>query len=646
MRLRVALPSLLAFVLLFGGGMAAVAQTGGSTIEISDVTITRYPRVQAVVELRNLQTQLNPAQLSVTENGVPVQDLEVEMIGESVVPVGIVLAIDGSGSMQGEPIDAAKQAALSFIEQKRDQDFIALLVFADDVQVLSGFTSSKTALTGRVQSIQAGGETAFYDAVVRGASLFTGDAARLEPNMIVLTDGADTVSVATLDDAIAATESVRVFGVALESPEFNPTDIQAIADSSGGLFLSTPDPAALTSLYDQIKRELDNKVVVRFTATQDQAGPLAIGVAYQGITASTSVDVPGFIKHIPTTTTTVSVAFTQPPPYSPSGESPLPLSTLAWIGPGAVGLGLVLFIFILAGPREEDSASALRNRLRSYGASEGGEERKKGVLGRIFGVFSRSAEEAVRRRGLLSGVNAALEQANVPLRGGEAIAAALGLSLLVGAIVGAYSRSVTWGGGAFLFAIVIVMALIQFGGGREKRIFENQLPDTLILLSTSLRAGYSLLQAVEAVASEAQEPTSREFGRAMAESRLGLGVVDSMRGIAERMQSEDFGWAVMAIEIQREVGGNLAEVLQTVADTMRQRNRLRGEIKALTAEGRISAIVLGALPFVLFAFLFATNRDYLNPLLTRVPGIIAIVVGMVLMGIGVYWLKKIVDIEV
>ena len=131
------------------------------------------------------------------------------------------------------------------------------------------------------------------------------------------------------------------------------------------------------------------------------------------------------------------------------------------------------------------------------------------------------------------------------------------------------------GGAAFLFAIVIVMSLIQFAGGREKRIFENQLPDTLILLATSLRAGYSLLQAVEAVASEAQEPTSREFGRAMAESRLGLGVVDGMRGIAQRMQSEDFGWAVMAIEIQREVGGNLAEVLQTVADTMRQRNRLR-----------------------------------------------------------------------
>jgi tight adherence protein B len=232
------------------------------------------------------------------------------------------------------------------------------------------------------------------------------------------------------------------------------------------------------------------------------------------------------------------------------------------------------------------------------------------------------------------------------LKAGEAIAAALGLSILAGAIAGVYWRSLIAAGVAFVIAVMLVLLLIQFAGGREKRVFESQLPDTLTLLSTSLRAGYSLLQAVEAVASEAPQPTSREFGRAMAEARLGVSVVEAMQGISTRMQSEDFSWAVMAIEIQREVGGNLAEVLQTVADTMRQRNRLRGEIKALTAEGRISAIILGALPFVLFAFLFATNRDYLDPLISRTVGIIAMAVGLVLMGAGWWWLKKIVDIEV
>ena len=120
----------------------------------------------------------------------------------------------------------------------------------------------------------------------------------------------------------------------------------------------------------------------------------------------------------------------------------------------------------------------------------------------------------------------------------------------------------------------------------------------------------------------------------------------SLDGIVDRTQSKDCEWAVMAIEIQREVGGNLAEVLQTVADTMLSRNRLKGEVKALTAEGRISGIVLGSLPFALGLFLWFTNRDYLQVLIDAPTGRIAIVVGILLMGAGVFWMKKIVDIEV
>ncbi len=650
MRRRAAFVALVSVLALLVGSAAVFAQTAATTVDISDVQIARYPRVQAVVEFQNLTTPLNPADVVVTENGQPVQDLEVETIAESVVPVGIVLAIDASGSMVGAPIEAAKGAALSFIQQKRDQDFIALLTFADEVKVLSGFTTSKTALTGRVEAITAGGETAFYDGIVRGAGLYSGDAARLEPNMIVLTDGADTVSEATLQDAIGAVteKNIRVFGVALESPEFDPTDLQAIVDASGGLFLSTPNPSQLTSLYGDIKRELDNKVVIRFTATQDKAGPLEIGVAYQGLSTATSIEVPGFIKPSATTTTTVTpTTFAEPEPFSPTVNTPLPVSTLGLIGPAAAGVALLLLLFLLGGTGEDEKSSALRKRLQAYGRRGTGEEEKaKGFFGRIFGSVSKGAEKAVSERGLLSGLNATLEQANIPLRGGEAIAAGFGLSFLIGFFAWVLTFSVVAGLAGFVVGILGVLAAIQFAGRHEKRMFEDQLPDTLTLLATSLRAGYSTLQAIEAVASEAQQPTSREFGRALAESRLGVGVVEALKGISERMRSEDFAWAVMAIEIEREVGGNLAEVLSTVADTMRQRNRLKREIKALTAEGRISAIVLGVLPFALFAFLYVSNQDYLSPLFTRVSGLIAIGVGLVLMGVGIFWLKKIVDIEV
>jgi tight adherence protein B len=652
-RIRSLVAAVTVALLVLGAGAAALAQTdnGGPVIEITDVNTARYPRVQMIVDFLNLEEALDPAELQVTENGNPVTDLEIETIAESRVQVGIVMVIDASGSMEGEPLTAAKAAALSFINQKRAEDFIAVATFADEVQVVRGFTSAKSALIASVEGIVAQGDTAFYDGIIRATDLFSGDAERLERNMIVLTDGKDEGSVATLDDALAAVEDkdVRVFGVTLESAAFDPADLQTVVANTNGLYLSTPEPGELSGLYDQIKRELDNKVVARFTATQDRAGDLAIGVGYRALATSTTVNVPGFIKPPPPTTTT-NVTFPEPEPYAGATAGPVSAGTLRLLGTVAVGLGIVLFIFILAGPNEEDGAVAFRKRLQVYGRGRAAapEEKKKGLLARIPGLsrFTASAEEVAKRRGLLNGINAVLEQANIPLRGGEALAAGLGLSVIAGVLAGLFTTSWIAAGIGFLVVLLLVAAAMQFAGTREKRIFERQLPDTLTLLSTSLRAGYSLLQAVEAVAAEAPQPTAREFGRAIAEARLGRPVVDTMEAIADRMRSEDFTWAVMAIEIQREVGGNLAEVLQTVADTMRQRNRLKGEIRALTAEGRLSAIVLALLPIVLFAFLFTTNRGYLEPLFTETAGLIAIAVGLALMGAGVYWLKKIVDIEV
>ena len=131
---------------------------------------------------------------------------------------------------------------------------------------------------------------------------------------------------------------------------------------------------------------------------------------------------------------------------------------------------------------------------------------------------------------------------------------------------------------------------------RRRKQFEALLPDTLQLLASTLRAGYSLMQGVEAVSQEVSEPMGRELRRVVTEARLGRPLEEALDGVADRMESGDFAWAVMAIRIQREVGGNLAELLVTVAETMTERERLRRDVNALTAEGKISAIVLGLLP--------------------------------------------------
>jgi tight adherence protein B len=324
------------------------------------------------------------------------------------------------------------------------------------------------------------------------------------------------------------------------------------------------------------------------------------------------------------------------------------LTNLALIAAAGIGVTAFLFIVILFGREEDSGGGRFAKRLQAYGRrARASEEEKVPFLQRIpiLNRFSQAAEEEVRRRGLLSGVNSALEQANVPMTPGEAVLAMFGLAAVGGVFMAIFSSPLA---GVITFAVLLLLFvfLINYAGGRERKRFEKQLPDTLTLLSTSLRAGYSLLQAIEAVSQEAPDPTAREFSRAVAESRLGRSVPDTLQGIVSRTQSKDFEWATMAIEIQREVGGNLAEVLQTVADTMLARNRLKGEIRALTAEGRISAIVLGSLPFALATFLWFNNREYLQPLLDATMGRVALVAGLVLMAGGILWLRKIVNIEV
>ncbi len=650
MRLRRALAIFAALVL---GALPAMAQTAEPEIEIVDVNGSRYPdggETTIIVEVRNLPTSPNPDLLEVTANGEPVSDLEVSQIGDAPsVPVGVVLAIDASGSMAGQAIVQAKNAAKDFVSQSRPEDQFAIVAFADEVAVISGFTSNKEELLSRIDSIQAGGETSFNDAVLKGIEMFrAGSARNLLAHMIILTDGEDTVSTATLEDAVAgvAGSEVRVFGVALESGDFNPDPVEQIATAGSGLFLSTPDPEALSLLYEEISREISNTLVARFVSPVSVPGDVEFAVSYQGLSNSTTYQVSGYATTTtpgPTTTTTLPPVTTLH--ITPS--IPIDLDTLLLVSVAGLGLTLFLFFVILFGREDDDDPGRFAKRLQAYGRRGGQAQEKKTFLERIplLNRFTQAAEEEVKKRGLLSGVNSALEQANIPMTPGEAILSMFGLAAVGGVILAIFNGALF---GLISFAVLLLffVILINFAGGREKKKFEGQLPDTLTLMSTSLRAGYSLLQATEAVASEAPNPTAREFGRAIAEARLGRSVTDALEGIVERTQSQDFEWAVMAIDIQREVGGNLAEVLQTVADTMRARNRLKGEIKALTAEGRISAVVLGVLPFAVAGFLAVNNPTYLQPLLDNLFGQIAIGIGLLLMTAGIWWLRKIVDIEI
>jgi tight adherence protein B len=174
----------------------------------------------------------------------------------------------------------------------------------------------------------------------------------------------------------------------------------------------------------------------------------------------------------------------------------------------------------------------------------------------------------------------------------------------------------------------------------------EQLPDVLTIMASSLRAGHSFMQALDTVAREIPQPAATEFQRVVSEIRLGRPTDDALEALSMRVGSPDFRWAVLAVNIQREVGGNLAEILDNVADTLRERAMMRRQIKVLTAEGRLSAWVLAALPIGIGIYMFAVNPDYIGLLFTTRIGLFMSGTAVILLVLGILWMRKIVDIDV
>ncbi|MFM8304834.1 MAG: type II secretion system F family protein [Actinomycetota bacterium] len=249
------------------------------------------------------------------------------------------------------------------------------------------------------------------------------------------------------------------------------------------------------------------------------------------------------------------------------------------------------------------------------------------------------------RMGVLGRVEDELEQADLPLRPAEALCAYVAAVTLAVALTVVAAGPVIASGVGLLVAIVPVLYL-RVRRTRRLRRFETQLPDVLNLLAGSMRAGFSFAQGLEAVADEASEPAKRELQRVCTESRLGRPIEDALEDAATRMHSVDLSWAVMAIRIQREVGGNLAELLDTVATTMTERERLRHEVLALTAEGRMSTWVLGLFPPIFAVILYVIQPDYMTTLFHNALGVLAVIVSAVMAGFGFLWLRKIMAIEV
>jgi tight adherence protein B len=242
------------------------------------------------------------------------------------------------------------------------------------------------------------------------------------------------------------------------------------------------------------------------------------------------------------------------------------------------------------------------------------------------------------------GTRESLEQAGLRLRQADFIVLVCCIAVTAG-LVGFILGGVALGLLLLVLTPLGSMLLLRILTNRRRAKFEDQLGDTLQILAGGLRAGHSLLRSIDAVAREAESPTSEEFARLVNETRLGRDLKDSVFDAARRLKSEDFDWTGQAIEIHREVGGDLAEVLDHVGETIRERSEVKGQVQALSAEGKMSAYVLIALPVGMFFYLNATSPHYIGTLYSNVLGWAMLGTGMVLLALGSWWLSRVVKIK-
>lgn len=638
---RTALAAILAAALSVVSVMsvAAVAPAGAQDRDgdgkIQILGLTRLPDGQIELELAIPPSidDLAPIEsnFGVTDGG-RLTDFVVQPL---TTALDVVIVLDTSGSMKGPALAAAKRAAAAFIQELPSEAGVGLVSFGETAVVHRRPGADRSDTLADLAGLEAAGETALWDGLVVAGGLI--DAADNDrPYVVVLSDGEDTVSTATRQDAVdrLIEASAGLYSVAIESPD---TDLEVLRETVaevGGQFFATADIGELDSLYLDMAGRLSSRYRLRFVSYGEAERTIVVSVATGGAiaTARTIVDEgvigprvsepgPEQVLNIPADATLGAVAAPEP--------GVLGGALVLWVGLGAMFLALAVLALLMIAPA---------NRVRL--SPTVGADRVSGFNGRL----SLAADRFIARRDGAGELDKALDAAGISLRPGEFVVVStlivvllsMGASLLGGMVLGVVVA---------MLATVATLAYLSVRAGRRRAKFADQLTDTLSIVTGGLRAGRGLPQAIELVSTEAPSPTAEQFQRIVFEARVGRDMTESMMAVAERMKNQDLEWVTRAVDINRELGGDLTEMLDNVADTIRDRRRVARQVQSLSAEGRASGWVLLALPVVMFLFVWWRTPENAALMFNQPLGRMLLAGGVFGMAVGYFWIQKLVDLK-
>ena len=598
--------------------------------------------------------RLNAGNFTVAINGQTIKGVQATPLQEQQGASGqlaVFLAVDTSGSMkENDNINTARNAAINFVSQMRPGTRMGVISFADEPKVVQALTTDPGQVRAAIQGLQASGNTALYDAVVRASSELKSQPG--QRNLVVLSDGRHDGTPTKITDAIAAARQAKVTvnTVGLEVPgrDQDQEALRRLAEGTKGRW--APVTAEnLEALFENLGRDLASQYVVDLRLPPNPGSQVDFRLTVQANGEEAEWYDPAFLIGAQATPSTVPLPAELPPaPALSRLESDQGRYVLAIAGFATVLLACLLLFG--PGSRSTRPYRALRQRLSPYSLTQAISDDRARLTAfgssEWAGRATAMAETLVRRGNLEEAFLDRLEAAGLNMRVAEFVLISLGSAFIPPMLVLILTRNLLISMVVVLLGTVGPFLWLAVLASRRRAKFDEQLPSTLQLLSGALQAGHSLQQAVDTVVQEAGDPIAGEFHRVLTEARLGRPLEEALEAMARRTQSLDFEWTVMAIRLQRQVGGNLAEVLSTVSQTIRDRYSLKRQIRALSAEGRLSSLILSVLPLLLFAALLIFNPLFLRPLLTTKVGIMMMAGAVVLMIFGVFWLKKITEIKV
>jgi tight adherence protein B len=625
--------SLRTLLLAAVAAMTVAAPAAAADPPLQVVSIDTHAWPQTTVTVKTTDPSAASA-LQVKENDQAAANVRIHSDSSQSA---VALVIDTSDSMHGQKLADAEAAAATFVTGAQSGDVMGLYGFGAKPYVVTALPATSSAVVTGLGQLATGGPagTAIYSGVQMAAQALQAQHASTKA-IVLLTDGSSANESTTLDQAVSAAKAAHatIYSVGIEGSGSGQDALQTLASQTGGQFLQATDRTALNAAYAKIAAALSSTFSFTYKSLVPKGTPIHLAVSLPtGESAQASATAPGKAD------------------ATSGGSKPLfnmPTSTAgrALVAGGAALLVLLGALVLLS----SRPGVAVNKRIAAYTEPKkraaielpGVNPTKISMLHQLFiatekiaGSFNYWKRLAFR-----------LEQADLPLRAAEVVYIQLGAALLFG-VVGKFVFGL--GGFFVLIPLVVGAALpslfVRFMARRRLNAFEGQLPETLITLAASLKAGHAFNSALASVVKEGAEPTSKELARVAQEIQLGMTSEAALEAMARRMDSTNFGFVVMAVNIQRTVGGSLAEILDMVADTVRQRQQFTRKVKALTAQGRMSAYVLLAMPFLMGLAIFALNPSYMSILFTSSAGKFLIAVSLVMMAIGGMIIRKIVSFK-